>query len=207
MSSRPATRHAALAKPLEQLLGLPLVEQQQAGILEPAGGRVEVAAGGDAASVDREQDRLEALARLLGEGPQQIPERGRDEGHPLLFPLDDQSNRHALHAAGGKPAANLPPQQRRDVVAVEAVDDAADLLGTDQILVDLPRLRQGLADRLFGDFVEDQPVDGHLRLEHLGQVPTDGLSLAVFVGRQIEFAGVFQERLELANLFGSCPRE
>ena len=37
----------------------------------------------------------------------------------------------------------------------------------DQVVVDLPRAAQGIADGLFGDFVEDQPVDGHLRLEDL----------------------------------------
>ncbi len=117
-----------------------------------------------------------------------------DEGHPLPLALDDQPHRHALHAAGRKPRPNLPPQQRRDVVAVQPVDDPPHLLGPDQVLVDL---RAGcfkrVADRLFGDLVKHQPMHRHLRLEHLAKMPTDGLALAVFVRRQIEFFGVFQQ--------------
>ena len=64
------------------------------------------------------------------------------------------------------------------------------------------RLLERFADRLFGDLVEHQPVDRHLRLQHLAEVPTDGLALAVFVRRQIEVLGVLQQALELADLLG-----
>ena len=86
--------------------------------------------------------------------------------------------------------ADLPPQQRRDVVAVEPIDDPPHLLGPHQVVVDLARLLQRLADRLLGDLVEHQAVDRHLRLQNLAEVPTDGLALAVFVRRQVEVLGV-----------------
>ena len=195
-----ATRHAARAEPLEQVRR-PDARPAAAGrVLQLAGGRVEIAAGGDAPAVDRDQFRLKRLAARLGEGAQQVPVRGRREGHPLPFALDDQPHGHALHAAGREPRANLPPQQRGNVVAVQAIDDPADFLGPDQVVVDLAGVLQGVADRLFGDFVEHQPMDRHLRLQHLAEVPTDGLSLAVFVRRQIEVLGVLQQVLELADL-------
>ena len=149
---------------------------------------------------DRDQLGLEGLAARLGEGSQQVPERGRSEGHPLTLALDDQPHGHALHPAGRKPRADFPPQQRGNIVAVKAIDDPADLLGPHQIVVDLARALQRVEDRLLGDFVENEPVDGHFGLQDLAKVPTDGLSLAVFVRGQIEFAGPFQQALEFANL-------
>ena len=135
-----------VAKPLPQLAHLTLVQQQQAGVFQSARGRVEIAAGRDAAAADRDQFRLERLAaRSWRKRPQQVPKRGRHKGHPLPLALDDQPHRHALHPAGRKPRADLSPQQRRNVVAVQAVDDAADLLGPDQIVVDL---REGFPVRL-----------------------------------------------------------
>ena len=48
-----------------------------------------------------------------------------------------------------------------------------------------------------GDFVEHHPMHGHAwldgRLEVFDEVPTDGLSLAVFVGCQIDGTGLFGE--------------
>ena len=123
-----------------------------------------------------------------------------DEAHPLPFALDDQPHGHALHPAGREPRTNLPPQQRRHVVAVEPVDDPPHLLGPHQVGVDLARLLQGLADRLFGDFVKHQAMDRHLRLQHLAEMPTDGLPLAVFVRRQIQVLGVLEHVLEFADL-------
>jgi hypothetical protein len=61
----------------------------------------------------------------------------------------------------------------------------------------------GGEDRLFGDFVKHQPMDRHLGLQHLAQVPTDGLALAVFVRRQIQFVGVL-EQLSLSFLRPAC---
>ncbi len=44
---------------------------------------------------------------------------------------------------------------------------------------------EGVEDGLFRDFVEyDAPRCGGVEPEHLGQVPGNGLSLAVFIGRE-----------------------
>ena len=62
------------------------------------------------------------------------------------------------------------------------------------------------ADRLGGDLVEDHPLDRHLGLEHLEQVPRDGLALAVLVGREQELVGVGELALQLGDLRSSCRR-
>jgi len=43
-------------------------------------------------------------------------------------------------------------------------------------------------------------VDGHLRLEHLQEVPGDGLPLAVLISGQVELVGVLEGSLELGDL-------
>ncbi len=47
-----------------------------------------------------------------------------------------------------------------------------------------------------GDLVEDHPLHRHLRLEHLLQVPGDGLPFAVLIRREVELVGVLQQRLQ-----------
>ena len=53
--------------------------------------------------------------------------------------------------------------------------------------------------------MKDHALDGHLRLEHLKQVPGDGLAFAVLVRRKIQLGRVLHQRPELRHLgpFGS----
>src|SRR5579875_2016014 len=92
----------------------------------------EVASLRDALAVDRDQAGGVAL-RV--ERREQVPPLGRPEGHPLAFALDDQPGRNGLHAAGRQPAHDLLPEDGRDLVAVEAIEDPARLLRIDQPLV------------------------------------------------------------------------
>ena len=59
------------------------------------------------------------------------------ERDPLALPLDDQPGGDRLDAAGGQALADLAPQDRRHLVAVEPVEDAAGLLGVDEALVEV----------------------------------------------------------------------
>ena len=56
-----------------------------------------------------------------------------------------------------------------------------------------------LLDRVAGDLVEDHAPDGHLRLQHLEQVPGDRLALAVLVRREQELVGALELLLELRD--------
>ena len=67
----------------------------------------------------------------------------RDEGADFLLALDDQAQRHGLHAPRGKSAAHFIPQQRRNFVAHDAIQNAAGLLRVYQVLVNL----QGMLER------------------------------------------------------------
>ena len=131
-----------------------------------------------------------AGAELAG----QVPVGRGLEGHAFAFAVHHHAGDHGLHAAGGQAAGHLAPQHRGDLVAVEAVQDAAGLLGVHQVLVDIAQVVHGAVDGFLGDFAEGHPVDGDLGLEHFQQVPRDGLALAVPIGCEIEGVGVFELR-------------
>ena len=118
--------------------------------------------------------------------------------------LDHQPQRHRLHPAGGKPAPDLVPQQRRDLVAHQPVQHAPGLLRIHQVDIHLPRHFEGFLHGLLGNLVEHHPVKTRTVLlvrKFLLEVIADGLALAVRVGRQVHLlhpsGGLFQIGNEL----------
>jgi hypothetical protein len=188
-----------------QRAGAVLVEQQHIGTgLDRPGGRVEVAATGQPAALDGGQRRLERLTVRLGggHGRVQAPVGAGAERHPLTFALHDDPGGHRLHATRGQLRHHLLPQHRRDLIAVQPVQDAPGLLGVDEVVVQRTGVLRGFPDGGRGDLVEDHPLDRDLGLEGLQQVPRDGLAFAVLVCRQVELVGTFEQGLELGDL---CP--
>ena len=179
------------------------VEVHDVGLLELAV-RAEVGAAGDAGAVDGVQLGREHPLLVLAagvEGALEVPV-GRDpEAHPLALAVDHQAGRDRLDAAGGEAGHDLLPQDRADLVAVEAVEDAAGLLRLDEVHVELARALGGGEDRGLGDLVEDHPLDRDaLRVELVEQVPGDRLALAVLIGGEVELVGVLEELLELGDV-------
>ena len=122
--SRRATVNDDSARPLGETARAVLVELERVVVAQLAV-RAEVAALRDALAVDRDEPRAEGLRveRRLDVPPLRCAER-----HPLALALDDEPRRDRLHAAGGEAARDLLPEDGRDLVAVEAVEDAARLL-------------------------------------------------------------------------------
>ena len=199
VNGRPSRRAASPRAP-------PLVEVHHAGAgPDPAGGRLEVLAGGDPVAVERDQGGVEACAAprpasATARRGQDVPVVGGAERHPLPLPLDHDPGRHGLHPAGREPRHDLLPQHRGDLVAVEPVEDAAGLLGVDQVPVDLARVRHRRLDGRLGDLVEDHPLDRHLGLERLHQVPGDRLALAVLVRGQEDLVDLLGQLDQLVDL-------
>ena len=158
----------------------------------------EVAAAGETDSVDLG----ERCGERRGGGPVggelalDVPVAGRHEGHPLAFAFDDEAGAHALDPTGRQRRHDLLPQHGRDLVAVEAVEDAARLLRVDHLAVELAGFIDGRLDRLLGDLVEDHSLHGDLRVEDLDEVPGDRLALTILIRREIELVGVLQQRLQ-----------
>ena len=156
----------------------------------------EVAALGNAAALDRGETRGEAAGLVRRDD---VPVLRRDEPHPLALALDDEPRRDRLHATRRQALHDLPPEHRRDLVAVQPVEDAPRLLSVDEPAVDVARLAERPLDRGPGDLVEDHAPHRHLRVEHLAQMPGDRLALAVFVRREQELVGVLELRLEVGD--------
>src|ERR1700733_5765753 len=82
-----------------------------------------------------------------------------DERPDFLFALDDQTERDRLNAPSGKTSANFVPQDRRNLVADQPVEDAAGLLRVDQVHVYLRGMLEGGFDCLLRDFVEHHAIN------------------------------------------------
>ena len=122
------------------------------------------------------------------------------KGAYLLFAVDHHARGHALHAAGAEAAADLLPQQRTQLVTHDAVEDAPRLLGVHQVYIYFARRLDALRDHFLRYLVE-----GHAhglvvgQAEQLLQMPGDGLSLAVRVGREVDDVRLFRALFELGD--------
>ena len=111
----------------------------------------------------------------------------------LALAVDDEPERHRLHAPRRKPALQFVVEKRRELIAHEAVKDAARLLRVHEVIVDLPRVLQRLRDGFGRNFVEfDAVLSVPVQPQHRLQVPGDRLALAVGVGRKIDAVGLLR---------------
>ena len=109
------------------------------------------------------------------------------ERFDLALALDDHPQRDGLHPPRGEAAADAVPEERRDAVADDPVEDPPRLLRVHLLLVDLAGGVDRPAHRLARDFVEQDPLDRLVDLllaQQLREVPADRLSLAVRIGRE-----------------------
>ena len=199
LASTERTSNVVSSQRADQALGPGAVEVDAAALLVLDLAVVaEVGAARDPHVVDGVELAREHPGVLVGaavEGALEVPV-GRDpERHPLALAVDDQSGRDGLDPAGGQAGHDLLPEDRADLVAVEAVEDAARLLGLDEVHVELARVLGGLEDGGLGDLVEDHPLDRDalLGLQLVEQVPGDRLALAVLIGGEEELVGVLQQ--------------
>ena len=184
---------------LRKRTGLRLVKLNDI-ILGTGGGQqtvlTEILGTGQTTAVKRHHARIEGHIVTFGAHRLQrgghVPIRGTHERHALTLTLDDQTGGDGLHAACGKARPHLAPQHRRQLVAVQAVQDTASLLRVDHGAVHIAGVIQRCLDRLRRDLVEHHALDRHLRLERLHQMPCDGLPLAILIGCEIEGIGLFQ---------------
>ena len=124
----------------------------------------------------------------------------------FLLALDDYPQRHRLDPSGADSALDLVPQERTYLVADQPVEHAARLLGVEEVVIELLRIGHRVAHRALRYLMEQHAPNGALDLSELvGDVPRDGLALAVRVGREIYMIGLlglgldFLEHLRLAR--------
>ena len=122
------------------------------------------------------------------------------EGTDLVFTIHEDLGGHRLNATGRKTAAHRLPQEGRELVAHDAVEDAAGLLGVHQMHIDGARLLDGGLDHRLGDLVEGNAL--YLLYgdaESGGQVPGNGLALAIGVGCEEHLVRVLGFLLDLLD--------
>ena len=146
--------------------------------------------------VDEVAEGAGSSARVHG------PVLDRDERLDLALALADDPQGDRLHAPGRKAPPDLLPEQVRDLVADEPVDDAARLLGVHEPAIDLAGGFHRGEDRLLGDLVEADAAELRLSrtgLQRLLEVPGDRLALAVGVGGEVDGVGGLGRLLELVD--------
>ena len=116
--------------------------------------------------------------------------------------LDDQAHGHRLHPPRGEPARHLRPQQGGDHVTHHPVQEAARLLGIHPGQVDSRGPGKGVLNRLPGDFVEHHALVALVvATDGFAQMPGDGFSLAIEVGREIDRIGLVRQPAQLRHHF------
>ena len=120
------------------------------------------------------------------------------EGFDFHLALDDDAQRHRLHAARRFCAGQFAPQHRREFETHQIIQRTPRKIGVDQRHVDLARVFHRLGHGGFGDGVEHDArhrgvfLDRFFRNQSLGQVPANRLAFTVGVGRQDKFIIVFE---------------
>src|SRR5262249_12934522 len=153
-------------------------------------------------AVERGEARREngRLARL--EGSVDGPVLHRNEGLDLSLSFHDDPQSHRLDTPRGESAPDLFPQEVRDFVAHQTVDDAAGLLRVDEPAVDLSGLLDRGKHRLLGDLVEaDALENGSLGggLLSLLEVPGDRFAFPIGVSGEIDRVGALGGAGELGQ--------
>ena len=152
---------------------------------------------GEALAIDLHEVGLEhrrlRLAQLESDGPVLV----RLESLDLLLAVADQAHRHRLDAASRQSFAHLAPEERRQLVADDAVEHAARLLRVYLIEVDRARVLDRLLDGRLRDFVEDDAaVRRRVEPQDECQMPGNGLSLTIGIACEIDLVGIFRVLLE-----------
>ena len=129
----------------------------------------------------------------------EIPVLAGHERPALAFPQHQKAHSDALDAARRKFGGNFAPEQRRDGVPDQPIQDSPGLLGVHQVQVDGARLAQRLFDRLACDFMKNHATNRLFRIQHLAQMPADALPLPIFVGGQNQLVGIFERTFELGD--------
>ena len=150
--------------------------------------------GGKAAAVLASEQRVEQPILFL------------DKGLDLFLAIQHHACGDGLNAACGESGSYLAPEQRRELVAHNAIQDAASLLRVYQVEVDTARMLDALGDDLLGDFIEGYAACLFIgQTKQLLEVPGNGLPFAVRVSRKIDGSGILGVLFQLVDQLGLVP--
>ncbi len=122
------------------------------------------------------------------------------ESHDLLLPFDHKPERDRLHASGRELRLDLSPQDRGKLESDKPVQNPARLLGVDKIHVDGTRIPDGVHDRVLCYLMkDDSPCLCLFQPESFVEMPGDGLSLPVLIGRKPHCGNAFRRLLQFGH--------
>ncbi|CSA55800.1 Uncharacterised protein [Vibrio cholerae] len=131
-----------------------------------------------------------------------VPKFFRNKCFDFAFTLNQKFHGDRLYTTSGKASRHFFPQQWRDHKAHHAVHETACLLSVHAIHIQFTRLLKSLLNGVFGDFVKYHSfISLFIATDDLTKVPSDGFSLAVQVGCEINAVSVFRELLQLSHHF------
>ena len=120
------------------------------------------------------------------------------EGFDLLLAVVDDADGYALDAARRQAASDFPPQEGAQLITHQTVQHTAGLLGVEEVFIDGAGVGHALLHALLGDLIEGHAVGlVGVEAQDVGQMPADGFTFTVRVGRQQHTVGVLGLALQL----------
>ena len=145
---------------------------------------------------DIRRKRVLSLFQLRLDGPVFL----RLERLDLTLPITDQTHGHGLYASGGQPLSHLAPEERRELVADDAVEHTPRLLRVHLLHADRTRVPHRLLNRRLRNLMENNAaVLLGINPENKRQMPCNRLPLAVGVACEIDLVRIFCLFFERTN--------
>lgn len=116
------------------------------------------------------------LGLLRSQVSMQLPKLFGNELADFPFAFDDKPDRNRLNPTGRKAACYLCPQQWRYHIADDPVEESTRLLRVNAVVIEIPRILEGLLDGTLGDLIEHHAaILFRLTTNGLLEVPGDRL--------------------------------
>jgi len=135
-----------------------------------------------------------------GQGRRDVPVLFGDKGADFLLPITDQAHRHRLHPSRAEAPFDLVPEKRADLVAHEAIEDPAGLLGLEFRAVEGEGVGDGVQNSLLGQIVKEGAVKlPFFTTDFFGYMPGDRLSFPIRVGGEKDSLCFLRSLFDLGN--------
>ena len=109
-----------------------------------------------------------------------------------------------MHSSRGEAAAHFVPQQGRNLITDDAIENAPRLLRVDQVAIDIAGVLEGLVHGLRRNLIESDPAYGVVFGETsqlIFKMRRDGFAFAVRVRGQINNRRCFGQLLQPVHYF------
>lgn len=121
-----------------------------------------------------------------GEMEREVPVLLGDEGLAFAFSVNDEAQGHRLNPPCRQPPLDFGPQEGRDFIAHQSIEDAAGLLGVKERSAQIRGVRQGLAYGPRRDFVEPDALEIGIGVaDQFRHVPGNGLAFSIRIWGEI----------------------